>query len=323
MTDFLLLEKLHEIVSQKRRRRIAFEKGVCAEGVFCPYISFSEYTKAGLFSDPDIRTPVLARFSSMMGDWGTADTVRNIKGLAVKFDTDVGEYDMLCQSLPVFFSDRWEKLPDIIKAMSKQSLFSGIDRCRFWQFVTDNRESINCVIRFYSAQGISGSFLYMNWYTAGTFIWENDVGRKHMVRYRWVPVRKKPGLFALPHETLRKMDRISAEFMAGYDPDTAVDGLRESIIVNDSLEYELQVQIAEYSIDLEDECLKRTLCWDDRIFPPVALGVMQLTDIADAEHDSEVCFTPGNTVPGIELCDDSFSAVSDYICRVYDMGRKA
>ena len=127
MTDFLLLEKLHEMVSQKRRRRIAFEKGICAKGFFQPYMSFSGYTRAGLFSDQDIRTPVLARFSSMMGDWGTADTARNIKALAVKFDTDDGEYDLLCQSLPVFFSHRWEKLPDIIDAMSKQSLFSGID----------------------------------------------------------------------------------------------------------------------------------------------------------------------------------------------------
>lgn len=322
MTDFLLLEKLHEMVSQKRRRRIAFEKGVCAEGFFRPYMSFAGYTRAGLLGDPDVCTPVLARFSSMMGDWGTADTARNIKGLAVKFDTEAGEYDLLCQSLPVFFSDSWEKLPGIIEAMSKQSLFSGIDSRRFWQFVAGNRESINCAIRLFSAQGISGSFLYMNWYTAGTFVWENDTGRKHMVRYRWVPVRKVPGLFALTHEALRKMDRMSAEFMAGYDPDTAVDGLRESIIANGSLEYELQAQIAGYSSDPEDECLKRTLCWDERIFPPVALGVMQLTDITDAQHDGEACFVPGNTVPGIELCDDSFSAVSDYICRVCNAGRK-
>lgn len=322
MTDFLLLEKLHGMVSQKRSRRVAFEKGVCAEGFFRPYMSFSEYTRAGLFGDPDIRTPVLARFSSMMGDWGTADTARNIKGLAVKFDTDAGAYDLLCQSLPVFFSDSWEKLPGIIEAMSKQSLFSGIDSHRFWRFVAGNRESINCAIRLYSAQGISGSFVYMNWYTAGTFVWENDAGGKHMVRYRWIPVRKVPGLVALPHEALRKMDRMSAEFMAGYDPDTAVDGLRESIIANDFLEYELQAQIAEYSGDPEDKCLKRTLCWDERIFPPVALGVMRLTDITAAEHDNEVRFAPGNTVPGIELCDDSFSAVSDYICRVCDAGRK-
>ena len=321
MTDFLLLEKLHEMVSQKRRRRIAFEKGICAKGFFQPYMSFSGYTRAGLFSDQDIRTPVLARFSSMMGDWGTADTARNIKALAVKFDTDDGEYDLLCQSLPVFFSHRWEKLPDIIDAMSKQSLFSGIDSRRFWRFIADNRESINCAIRLYSVYGISGSFFDMSWYTTGTFIWENDSGKKHMVRYRWVPVKKTPGIFALPREAFKKMDRMSAEFMAGYDPDIAVDELREAMNGNGSLSYELQAQIAEKSRDPDDDCIKRTLCWDERIFPPMALGVMQLTGAIAAEYDSKICFAPGNTVPGIGLCDDSFSAVSDYICRVCDTGR--
>lgn len=316
MTDFLLLENLHEIISRKSRQRVAFEKGICTEGIFYPYISFEKYTKAEIFRKPGAQTRILARFSSMMGDWGTADTVRNIKGLTVKFRTDEGDYDMICHSLPVFFTDRWEKLPELIEAMSKQNLFSGLDRKKFWKFAIENRESINCVIRFFSRYGLASSFLNMSWYTAGTYVWINHSGEKYIVRYRWVPVNAKDTVYSSSDSRNRKMDRMLAEFMAGFDPDAAVDELCEAVSGSEYPVYELQVQIAEYRYISHPDYLKRTLCWNDKIFPPVPVGVIRLDSLKGSESHENIEFAPGNLIPGIGLCDDEFSAVSDYLYKV-------
>ena len=103
MTDFLLFESLHKMIKETQKPRLMHKKGTCVKGYFRPFISLSDLTEASIFNSVDNVTPVSIRFSSMLGDNGTADSRRNIKCMSVKFHSIDGVYDMICQSLPVFF----------------------------------------------------------------------------------------------------------------------------------------------------------------------------------------------------------------------------
>ena len=110
MTDFQMLEQIQRMIKEMPRPRLLFRKGLTVRGFFRPYMSFADHTQAEIFSSTDEVTPVTVRFASMFGQKGTADTVRNIKGMSVKFHGSE-EYDMVCQSIPVFFIDEKQKLP--------------------------------------------------------------------------------------------------------------------------------------------------------------------------------------------------------------------
>lgn len=311
MTDFLLLERLHRMVKDIPRPRLMFRKGVAATGFFRPYMSFADYTEACIFGSFDEITPVTVRFAPMLGDRGTADTVRNIKSMSVKFRHEEGEYDMLCSSLPVFFINGEDKFFDMAAAFTKRECFDGINTDRFWRFVTENPEAVNCALRLFSYQGLSSSYIDMGWFSVDPVIWKNSRGEIFRVRYEWKPVLKE-------RDKEKTLDRLSAEFLAGFDGDRASEEL-ESVIEGGCFpQYELYVQLAECDEDPEEEYMRRTLIWDEESAPPVAAGVMKLTGIPEdraGKHDM-LSFAPGNTVKGIEMYHDGFSGMMNYLYRI-------
>ena len=315
MTDFFLLEQLHGRMKESAKPRLAFRKGISAGGFFRPYMSMPEYTKASIFRSLDEITPVTVRFSAMLGDRGTADTVRNIKGMDVKFRAEEKDHDMMCRSLPVsFISDR-TKLLHMMDAFSQYQSFDGRCAGKFWEFVTENPEAVHCALRFFSWQGISDSFVDMTWYSVNTSTWENARGRKFFVRYRWVPVGDD-------EEKRRSIDRNAAEFMAGYEPDRAVNELKRRIAQGSFPTYQLQVQMRCDTPQQDDEDLtersSRTLLWDEARHPYMAAGLMKLTRLSeDYRRDCDLLsFSPYNTIDGMEASRDDFTDIMDYICRI-------
>ena len=319
MTDFLLLEKIHKMIKELSKPRIMFRKGISADGFFRPYMSFSEYTQAKLFSSYDEITPVKVRFASMLGDKGTADTVRNIKGMNVKFVSAEGEYDMICHSLPVFFINSEDKFFDIKEAFTRREMFDGVNTDAFWRFLTENPESVNCAVRLFSQEGLSASYIDMKWFSVNSDVWENSTGEKCLVRYKWVPAADK----IHKSEGKKRMDRISAEFMAGFDADKALREMESAIEDGRFPEYELYIQMADYDSVSESEYLSRTLMWDEEKHPYAAAGVMKLTEIPqDRRKNCDLLsFAPGNTVRGIDICRDGFADIMNYICRLENAER--
>lgn len=314
MTDFLLLEKLHIMIKEIPKPRLMFRKGISAEGFFRPYMSFSEYTEADIFGSFDEITPVTVRFSSMLGDKGTADTVRNIKAMGVKFHSSGGDYDMICHSLPVFFINDKDKILSLIKALTRKEYFDGINRNEFWRFVVENPEAVNCAIRLFSHEGLSSSYVNMQWFSVNLALWENGKGEKFPVRYKWIPVFDESS--GLPTEE-KRLDRISAEFMAGFDSDRASNELENAINSGYFPCYELYIQMMEESSisKLDEQITSCTLTWDEEANPPVAAGVMKLTGIPEeyrARNDL-LSFVPGNTVKGIDIYRDEFVELINYI----------
>lgn len=315
MTDFLLLKQLHEMVKDVRKPRLIFDKGICAEGYFRPYMSFSDYTEAKIFDDINEITPVKARFSSMLGDWGTADTIRNIKGFSVKFCTDENYFDLITHNLPVFFINEPDKILMLRNALTKNNSFDGINNAVFWQFAVDNTESINCILHFFSNEGISASFINIYWYSANTYIWKNKNGDRFLVRFKWKPVYDGYRKYR-ESDMRKKMNRVFAEFMAGFDPDIAVDGVREAVSSGNFPAFELQAQILDFKYSAHPDYIRHTLWWNENINVPVSVGLLKITDAKNYENEDEYDFAPGNTIDGIELCPDNFSEVADYLCRI-------
>ncbi len=310
MTDFLLLEQLHKLMKDIAKPRMAFRKGISAGGFFRPYMSMAEYTKASIFSSLDEITPVIVRFSAMLGDKGTADTVRNIKGMDVKFRAAEKDHDMMCRSLPVTFINDKAKLLAMVEAFSRYEVFDGRRVRKFWEMVTENPETINCVLRFFSRQGTSDSFIDAKWYSVNTSIWQNTREQHFFVRYRWIPVCEN-------EEKHRSIDRNTAEFMAGYEPDRAINELKRRIAQGEFPSYELQIQMCCDATGME--CDKSgTLLWDEKEHPHIAVGIMKLTKIEEdyPQNCDLLSFSPYNTIDGMDVCHDAFTDIMDYVCRI-------
>lgn len=310
MTDFLLSEQLCEMMQSLRKPRLMHKKGISVKGFFRPYMSFAEYTKAEIFHDIGESFLIKARFSSMLGERGVADTVRNIKGFSVRFITSQSSIDLICQSLPVYPINDSSKFYDMTQAFSNEYLFDGINNEKLWEFAVKNPEAVNCFLRMFSNRGLLDSYINTVWYSVNTYVWKNKEGEKFLVRYRWNPV-KHPN---------RRNDRIFAEFMAGFDPDIASDELKRAVSEGDFPSYELSVQIANYKLASHPDYLKCTSDWNENTIPSVRAGIIKITDVMSKEDD-DICFCPGNTIDGICMYDNSFSNMMEHAHKMGGMIR--
>ncbi len=322
MTDFLLHEKFYKIIREIPKPRLMFRKGVSVRGFFRPYMSLCDYTEASVFSDTDKITPVTARFSSLLGDKGTADTVRNIRSMNVRFHISQEErYDMLCRSLPVYFINDASKLTQLMDSFTVRESFDGLDCEKFWRFVISNPESVNCVLRLFSHEGLTDSFVDIRWYSENTYIWKNSKNERFLVRCRWYPVTEKD------EEDLKGayMSRNEAEFMAGFDPDRAVNGIETAVREGHFPSYELQIQMMVYTDDIEEDILKYTCLWDETKYPYVSAGVMKFVSEAESyRNDCDMLsFIPSNTIEGIGIYRDELSKIFDWIYKVEAIERGA
>ena len=322
MTDFQMLEQIQRMIKEMPRPRLLFRKGLTVCGFFRPYMSFADRTRADIFGSTDMVTPVTVRFASMFGQKGTADTVRNIKGMSVKFHGSQ-EYDMVCHSIPVFFIDEKQKLPELIRAFTRREHCDGLNSRRFWEFIAENPESLHCALRLFSYEGIAGTFINIKWFSVNTTVWENHSGEKWFVRYRWVPscAAGNGADWAASRETVN--DRITAEFMAGFDCDTAFKELVSDISEGRFPSFDLYVQmIPESDFDTEEHP-KRTIEWDEERVPCVLAGVMRITELAGERENMHdlTSFIPGRAVKGIELYRDGLEDLMDFLYRTEAMER--
>ena len=310
MTDFLLSEGLCEMISSLPKPRLMYRKGMEVKGFFRPYMSFEEYTEAEIFQDTGDSFTVKARFSSMLGEKGSADTIRNIKGFAVRFLTSKGKCDLICQSLPVYLINDGQKFFDMAKGFTKEELFDGINDERLWEFAVKNPESINCILRMFSNRGLIDSYISTIWYSVNTYVWENAKGEKFLVRYRWNPLKQRK----------RRTDRIFAEFMAGFDPDIAGDELKEAVSEGNFPAYELSVQIADHRLASHPDYLKCTADWNENTIPSVKAGILKITD-AEADREEDISFSPDNTIEGMYIYGSGISNMMGHAHKIGNMIR--
>lgn len=320
MADFLLLERLHKMIKEIPRPRLMFKKGLSVRGFFRPYMSFSDYTMSSVFGSINEITPVTVRFSSMIGDRGTADTSRNIKCMGIKFRTEAGNHDMICSSLPVQFINDKDKLMGMFGMFCIRRHFDGINKAGFWKFIVDNPEALNCAIRLFSYEGIADSYIYIKWYSVNNIVWHNDKGDKWLVRYKWLPVHEED-------ETGRQRNtrnRNYAEFAAGFDPDIAISEIENSILKKKFPSFELYIQMLPFQESPDSMYLDGTLMWDETKNPYMSVGIMMLDELPEDDTlENNLSFVPGSDIRGISLHRTELTEVVDYMCRIEEMERGA
>lgn len=309
MTDFILFNKLAEMNREMTPERLFHEKGVGAYGEFSLYMPFSDYTKADFLSNPEETIEVFVRFSKALGKRGSAETTRDIRGMSVKFYTEGGEYDLICQNMPIFFINQAKKFPGLYEALRPENGLTH-DRQKFWEFMSSNPESFHLIMWLFSNRGTIKSYRYMEAFSVNTYLWKNRENRRFYVRYRWTPMAGTKNIS--PQE---------AEFLAGYDPDALTNDLYKAIDEGKFPQYELSVQLIpetaakEFSFDILD----KTLIWPERACPHIRLGKLTLNKLPSNFHDEvEMCyFSPSNVVEGIEIPDDEMLSL---MCFAHDDG---
>lgn len=301
LQDVHLIEKLAHFDRERIPERVVHAKGAGAHGYFQVSRSMAPYTKAKFLQDPKKKTPVFVRFSTVVGARGSADTLRDPRGFAVKFYTEDGNYDLVGNNLPVFFIRDALKFPDMVHAFKPAPdtgyPVSSSANSRFWDFISLSPESTHMISWLFSDRGTVKSFRKMEGFGVNTYIWVNQKGKGVYIKYHWKP--------AAGIETI---DRHEATKLAGEDPDVAGRDLYEWIASGKTVEYDLMVQMMEFAdeFSLEFDPLDATKTWPEDKYPLLPVGTMVLDKNPEnffAEVE-QAAFCPASLVPGIEPSTD-------------------
>lgn len=301
LEDFIMREKITHFDHERIPERIVHARGTGAHGYFQSYGNHAELTKAGFLQDPEKVTPVFVRFSTVQGPRGSADTVRDVRGFAVKFYTDEGNFDLVGNNMPVFFIQDAIKFPDFVHAVKPEphnEIPTGASaHDTFWDFVSLVPESAHMVIWAMSDRAIPRSLRMMEGFGVHTFRLINAQGVASFVKFHWKP---RQGVHSLLWDEAQKL--------AGKDADFQRRDLWEAIETGDYPEWELGVQIVpeadEHKFDFD--LLDPTKIIPEELVPVTPLGKMVLNRNPDnffAEVE-QVAFCPAHIVPGIDFTND-------------------
>ncbi len=301
LEDFILREKITHFDHERIPERIVHARGEAAHGYFKVYESLAKYTKAGFLQDPSKETPVFVRFSTVAGSRGSTDLARDVRGFAVKFYTDEGNYDLVGNNMPVFFIQDAMKFPDFVHAVKPEphnempQAASAHDT--FWDFISLAPESMHMIMWVMSDRAIPRSLRMMEGFGVHTFRFINGEGKGSFVKFHWKPLL---GVHSVAWDEAQKI--------SGKDPDFHRRDLWNAVESGAYPEWELGVQIVaeedehKFPFDLLDP----TKIIPEEVVPVMRIGKMVLNRNPDnffAETE-QVAFHPGHLVPGIDFTND-------------------
>ena len=301
LEDFIFREKITHFDHERIPERIVHARGSAAHGVFKVYESQASLTSAGFLQDPGTETPVFVRFSTVAGSRGSSDLARDVRGFAVKFYTQEGNFDLVGNNMPVFFIQDAMKFPDLIHAVKPEpdneipQAASAHDT--FWDFISLMPESAHMIMWAMSDRALPRSYRMMEGFGVHTFRMINADGVSRFVKFHWKPLL---GMHSLAWD--------EAQAISGKDPDFHRRDLWEAIEAGDFPEWELGVQVVpeadehKYAFDLLDP----TKLIPEELVPVQRIGKMTLNRNPDnyfAETE-QVAFHVGHIVPGIDFSND-------------------
>jgi catalase len=295
--DAHLVQKMQHFNRERVPERVVHAKGSGAHGFFELTEDVTQWTSASFLSEVGKRTPMFARFSTVAGEMGSPDTVRDPRGFALKFYTEEGNYDLVGNNTPVFFIRDATKFSDFIhsqKRLPDTGIRSNDMQWDFWTLVPESAHQVTVLM---SDRGTPRTLRNMNGYSSHTYSWMNAGGERFWVKYHWKTVQGVEN-FAL----------AEADAMAGQDPDFHRRDLWNAIAAGDAPQWRLEMQIMpfEEAADYRFNPFDVTKVWPHADYPPITIGRMVL-DRNPANHFAEVdqaAFAPSNLVPGIGLSPD-------------------
>jgi catalase len=300
LEDFLLREKITHFDHERIPERVVHARGAGAHGIFEVNKDMSKYTRAK-FLQPGTQTPVFVRFSTVAGSRGSTDLARDVRGFAVKFYTEEGNFDLVGNNMPVFFIQDAIKFPDLIHSVKPEphneipQAASAHDT--FWDFISNTPEAAHMIMWVMSDRAIPRSYRMMEGFGVHTFRFVNAQGRSTFVKFHWKPLL---GMHSVAWD--------EAQNISGKDPDFHRRDLWEAIEQGNFPEWEFGVQLIaeedEHKFDFD--LLDPTKLVPEELVPVIKIGKMTLNRNPDnffAETE-QVAFHVGHVVPGIDFTND-------------------
>jgi catalase len=301
LEDFILREKITHFDHERIPERVVHARGSGAHGVFKLNKSLSAYTKAKFLSKVGTETPVFVRFSTVAGSKGSTDLARDVRGFAVKFYTEEGNYDLVANNMPVFFIQDAIKFPDLVHAVKPEpdneipQAASAHDT--FWDFISLMPESSHMIMWLMSDRAIPRSLRMMEGFGVHSFKLINEEGKVHFVKFHFKP---KLGVHSVAWD--------EAQRISGVDPDFHKRDLWEAIESGAFPEWDFGVQLVpeedEHKFDFD--LLDPTKIIPEEEVPVQLVGTLTLNKNPEnffAETE-QVAFHPGHVVPGIDFTND-------------------
>ncbi|KAG1885603.1 catalase-like domain-containing protein [Suillus subluteus] len=302
LEDQIAREKIHRFDHERIPERVVHARGTGAHGYFTVSSDrASKYTFAPVLTDSSRTTPVFVRFSTVQGSRGSADTVRDVRGFAVKFYTEEGNWDIVGNDIPVFFIQDAIKFPDFVHAV-KPEPHNDVPQGQsahnnFWDFVGLQPESAHMVMWVMSDRGVPRSFRMMQGFGVNTFTLQNAAGERHFVKFHFIP---ELGVHSLLWDEALKIN--------GQDPDFHRKDLSEAIESGAYPKWKFAIQTIPQSREHEFEfdILDATKVWPQELVPLEEIGELVLNRVVDEffPETEQVAFCTSHVVPGIGFSDD-------------------
>lgn len=301
LEDFALREKIFHFDHERIPERVVHARGYGAHGTFTCSRALADVTQAAPFAAAGKETEVFVRFSTVAGSKGSPDLARDVRGFAVKFYTDAGNWDLVGNNIPVFFIQDAIKFPDLVHAVKPApdrdfpQAQSAHDN--FWDFISLTPEAMHMVMWQMSDRTIPRSFTTMEGFGVHTFRFVDADGASTFVKFHWKP---KMGLQSVLWDEAVKSN--------GADPDRHRRDLWDAIDRGDFPEWDLGVQLfdQQFADDFAFDVLDPTKLIPEEDCPVQIVGTMRLDRAVDnffAETE-QVAFCTGNVIPGIDFTDD-------------------
>jgi catalase len=297
MEDYWFLEKMAHFDREVIPERRMHAKGSGAYGTFTVTNDITKYTKANLFSEVGKKTDVFIRFSTVAGERGAADAERDIRGTAIKFYTEEGNWDLVGNNTPVFFIRDPKRFPDLNHVVKRNPRTNMRDPQANWDFWTSLPEALHQVTIVMSDRGIPASYRHMHMFGSHTYSMFNDKNERVWVKFHF---KTQQGIKNLT-------DQEAAELI-GKDRESHQRDLYEAIERGDYPKWKMYIQVMteEEARKLPYNPFDLTKVWYKKDFPLIEVGEIELNRNPDNYHAEveQAAFAPTNIVPGIGFSPD-------------------
>lgn len=297
LQDINYIDEMAHFDRERIPERVVHAKGAGAFGYFEVTHDITKYCAAKIFEKVGKRTPIAVRFSTVGGESGSADTVRDPRGFAVKFYTDDGIWDLVGNNTPIFFIRDPIFFPSFIHTQKRNPQTHLKDPDMFWDFITLRPETTHQVMYLFGDRGIPNGYRHMNGYGSHTFKMVNDKGEAVYCKFHYKTA-----------QGIQNLDVKKADDLSGSDPDYSIRDLYDAIARGDNPVYNMFIQVMTFD---EAERYKWnpfdvTKVWSHKDYPLIPVGRLVLDRnpnnyFAEVE---QIAFCPSHLVPGIEASPD-------------------
>ena len=297
LQDWQLIEKLAHQNRERIPERVVHAKGWGAYGTFTVTHDITKYTRASIFGQVGKKTPLLARFSTVAGELGAADAERDVRGFALKFYTDEGNWDLVGNNTPVFFIRDPLKFPDFIRTQKRHPQTNMRSPTAMWDFWSLSPESLHQVTILMSDRGLPQTPLHMNGYGSHTFSFWNAANERFWVKFHF---KTRQG-----HKHFTNAESVN---VIGENRESYQAALFGAIGRGERPKWDVKVQIMAEAdaARAKHDPFDLTKVWPHKDHPLIDVGLMEL-DRNPENYFAEIeqaAFSPSNVVPGIGFSPD-------------------